>query len=422
MRLPVIMLIVLYVIALLIDFYILSDIRYSGREKNRKPLFPFREYYKTAPWLWIYSSVACLTLLTVAICLPRRDGASLHPIMWMLFIFLAIYIAKLGYLIGSLLGRIPRLWRGRRFDTRLWIGLPLAILLAFTFFWGAFYTRRHIEINEVTIDSSDLPKAFDGYKIVQFSDTHVDTWGNDTSFISKLVKTINEQNPDLIVFTGDIVSRQTSELIPFVEVFKKLKAKDGVYSILGNHDYGDYLHWPSDEAKAASLEELKLLQQQMGWKMLNNSLDTIRRGNEYIVIAGVENWGEPPFKQYGDLQSALPKESENPEDFVILLSHNPMHWHEEVSKNDAIDLTLSGHTHAMQTQLSLGNWRWSPSQWRYPEWSGLYKAKTPSGKDTELYVNIGAGEVGVPARFGTSYPEVTVFTLKSTSPHQDKTP
>lgn len=411
MRLPVLMLVILYCVAFAIDYYILCDIRDRGRGRHRRPLFPFSFYRTSAPWLWIYFSIACLILLTVAICLPRREASSLQPVLWMLYIFLTIYVGKLGYMIGSLIGRIPRLWHSHRWKTRKWVGIPLAVLFVFTFVWGATIGRRHIDVNEVEITSPLIPSSFNGYRIVQFSDAHVDTWGKDTTLMSEIVEGINAMHPDLIVFTGDIVSRRTSELYPFVSVFSRLKATDGVYSILGNHDYGDYFSWPSEESKKANVKEMISLQRKMGWHLLNNEADTIRRGDEYIIIAGVENWGEPPFKQYGDLSKALPQGTDYKDTFVILLSHNPAHWHEVVRYNRDIDLTLSGHTHAMQCQFSLGNIRWSPSQWRYPEWSGLYSYDS-SEHLSQLYVNIGVGEVGIPSRLGTAFPEVTIFTLK----------
>lgn len=412
MRLPVVILAVVYLVALAIDYYILCDLRYRGVGKSRRPLFPYRRYRFTAPWLQIYFSVACLAFLTVAISLPRRDGSSLHPIMWMLYLFLTVYAGKLGYIIGSAVGRIPQIWRSRRRDTRRWLGISLAALFVFTLTWGALIGRRHIDVKEVEINSPLLPSNFEGYRIVQFSDAHVDTWGNDTTFIAELVDGINALHPDMIVFTGDIVSRRTSEIYPFIKTFSRLKAPDGVYSILGNHDYGDYFNWPSEAAHKANVDEMIRIQKSMGWHLLNNSNDTIRRGDQYIVIAGVENWGEPPFKQYGSLTKALPEKSSNRDTFIMLLSHNPAHWHEIVRYNNDVDLTLSGHTHAMQCQFSIGNSRWSPSQWRYPEWSGLYSFGTNSGHLSQLYVNIGSGEVAMPSRIGTAFPEVTILTLR----------
>lgn len=413
MRLPVPMLLMLYLLPVLIDWYILADLRHSKHRETTEPLFPFRENFSKAPWIYIYTGVACLALLTVAVSLPRREGASLQPVWWLLYIFLTIYVGKLGYILGSLAGRIPQIWRAKRADTRMWLGLPLALLCVFTLVWGAVVGRRHIDVRQVTVESPDIPPTFDGYRIVQFSDTHVDTWGDDTTFVAELVDRINSLNPDLIVFTGDIVSRRTAEIRPFVKPFSRLRATDGIYSILGNHDYGDYYEWPSDKAKQESLDELIHIQEGFGWIMLNNASATIRSGSDSIVLIGVENWGEPPFPRYGDLGKATGG-SRDPDAFKILLSHNPMHWHSEVRRDNDIDLTLSGHTHAMQCLFSLGDYRFSPAQWRYPEWSGLYSSPAPEGKLSQLYVNIGAGEVAMPSRIGTAFPEITVITLRRT--------
>ncbi len=251
---------------------------------------------------------------------------------------------------------------------------------------------------------ADLPEDFDGYKIVQFSDFHVGTYGSDTAFVSEVVDVMNGLGADAIFFTGDIVNRRTGELTPFVKPLSRLHAPDGVYSILGNHDYGDYCTWESDADKAENLEEMKSLQKEMGWELLNNSTVYLREGADSIALVGVENWGEPPFKAYGDLDKAYPNQSDSV--FKILLTHNPMHWVERISGNDTvnIDLALSGHTHAMQMQIG----GWSPSKWRYPTWGGLYGDESGAHK---LYVNIGLGTVAIPARIGAT-PEITLITLK----------
>lgn len=410
MRLPVVILIAVYVLAIAVDLCILADFRWRPG-KSRRRLLPFRRFRFSAPWLYIFFSIACLALFTVAVSLPRRDDASLQPVWWMLYIFLTLFAGKIGYLIGSAVGRVPQIWRSRRRDTRMWLGLPLCFLCVFTLVWGALIGRRHIEIKEVSVSSPDLPAAFDGYRIVQFSDAHVDTWGEDTTFVARMVERINALRPDMIVFTGDIVSRRTSEILPFIQVLSRLNAPDGVYSVLGNHDYGDYYDWPSETMHRDNIQWMKRIQTSgLGWKLLDNTSDVIRHGTDSIRIIGVENWGEPPFRQYGDLAKA--RAGASPEEFVILLSHNPMHWHEVTSRDEEIDLTLSGHTHAMQCQFSLGNLRWSPSQWRYPEWSGLYSARTQGGRLSQLYVNIGSGEVAMPARIGTAFPEITLITLR----------
>lgn len=352
--------------------------------------------------------------------MPRRDASSaITPVMWMLFTYLTIYAAKFIYMICSLIGRLARLslritWK--QYPSR-WIGLGLAVIFLALMWIGAGHTRRHIEITREDFYSNKLPESYDGYKVVQLSDLHVGTWGEDTSFLKNLVDSVNAQNPDLIVFTGDIVNRQTDEILPFIEVLKGLKAKDGVYSILGNHDYGDYVDWDTPQAKAQNLQWLKDIQKEMGWKMLNNERTYLHKGQDSILLIGVENWGEPPFPQYGDLNKALPSEigegpHQNDSTYKLLLSHNPEHWNREVSKHTNIDLTLSGHTHAMQAMLKVGDWKWSPAKYRYDQWAGRYNRQNENGDDTEIYVNIGSGEVGMPARLLNAYPEITLITLK----------
>ena len=270
--------------------------------------------------------------------------------------------------------------------------------------WGALSNRFNIQVKEVEIPIKNLPATFDGFKIAQFSDLHTGTFGNQTKFVSRLVDEINNLNPDLIVFTGDIVNRNSNELIPFVSVLSRLQAKEGVISIMGNHDYGDYTTWESDKSKQENLKQLHNLEKKMGWDLLLNQSKNIYRGNDSILIIGVENIGDPPFHVYGSLEKAYANTS-TPQT-KILLSHNPAHWKNSIADNPGhkIDLTLSGHTHAMQVEL-LGM---SPAVFRYPTWSGLYHDKTTSNR---LYVNIGAGTVGLPMRIGAT-PEITLITLR----------
>ncbi len=402
MRTPLVLVIIVIIASLLIDWGIWRNVKLHAKRK---------QYSK----IYLVSSVICWVILIAALLYPKRDSDSdILPIMWILYYYAAVYIAKLVILIFILIGKIPKLWNGKSINTGLWCGLPLGILVIITAVWGACITRREIDVEKVTIYSSKLPEPFDGYRIVQFSDIHVGTWGKDTSFVSELVDSINAQAPDLIVFTGDIVNRKTSELEPFIDVLSRLHAKDGVFSVLGNHDYGDYISWDNPKEKVANLSYLKELQKKMGWKMLNNSFETLNRNNEEIELIGVENWGEPPFKQYGDLKKAYPVDSaRNLKDgrYKILLSHNPEHWRREVLKESNVDLTLSGHTHAMQLMIKFGSFRWSPSKYRYSQWGGLYEKLNNDGVPTSLYVNIGSGEVGIPARIG-AIPEITVITLR----------
>ena len=275
-------------------------------------------------------------------------------------------------------------------------GLTLAVVSIVMIIYGSFIGRTQFDVKEVTYSSSKLPSSFDGYRIVQLSDIHIGSWQGNASAIQNLVNLVNEQHPDLIVFTGDLVNHRAIELNDFQHILAGLKAKDGVYSILGNHDYGPYFRWKNKQEQDDNLSDLQQRQAAMGWKLLNNSHTILIQGNDSI---GVENEGEPPFSQYAD----LPKAMQGTEGmFQILLSHNPTHWRREVLPESDIDLMLAGHTHAMQ--LKLGNY--SPSSYIYPEWSGMYLEGTRG-----LYVNVGIGYVGLPFRFG-AWPEITVLTLR----------
>ena len=278
-------------------------------------------------------------------------------------------------------------------------GLTLAVVSIVMIIYGSFIGRTQFDVKEVTYSSSKLPSSFDGYRIVQLSDIHIGSWQGNASAIQNLVNLVNEQHPDLIAFTGDLVNHRAIELNDFQHILAGLKAKDGVYSILGNHDYGPYFRLKNKQEQDDNLSDLQQRQAAMGWKLLNNSHTILIQGNDSIALIGVENEGEPPFSQYAD----LPKAMQGTEGmFQILLSHNPTHWRREVLPESDIDLMLAGHTHAMQ--LKLGNY--SPSSYIYPEWSGMYLEGTRG-----LYVNVGIGYVGLPFRFG-AWPEITVLTLR----------
>lgn len=285
-----------------------------------------------------------------------------------------------------------------------------------TMWVGAGYTRHHIVVNRIDIESPSIPRPFNGYTIAQISDIHVGTWGNDTTFISNLVDSVNALHPDLIVFTGDIVNRETKELKPFIPVLSRLKAKDGVLSILGNHDYGDYMDWKTPEDREKNNRLLAIYEAEMGWHLMNNERKFLVKDNDSIMVIGIENWGDPPFPTYGDMEKSLSSSrdsvyNQNDNRYKILLTHNPEHWNRHISHETNIGLTLSGHTHAMQMMIDLGGWQWSPAKYRYELWGGLYDRLNDRGQKTQMYVNIGAGEVGMPARLFGAYPEISLFTL-----------
>lgn len=407
MRIPLVLALVLIALSVLIDIYITRDVRKSTR----------RDVWWKG---YLVSAVLCWIFMIVVLCLPKRSESSgIIPVMWMLYSYLSLYASKLVYVVVSLVGRLLRRVCGFRvkWHPAQWVGLFAALGVLAMMWVGIVFTRRNIVVNDVVISSPKIPVAFNGYTIAQISDLHVGTWGNDTTFISTLVDSVNSLHPDLIVFTGDIVNRKTDELAPFKGVLSRLKAKDGVLSILGNHDYGDYVDWSSPDDRTANNLLLAQNQAQMGWTLMNNERRFISRGNDSIMVIGVENWGDPPFPVYGDLEKALSSSvdsiyHQNDRRFKILLTHNPEHWNQIVSHTTNIDLSLAGHTHAMQMMLQFGKWKWSPARYRYEQWGGLYERLNDNGQLSRLYVNIGAGEVGMPSRLLSAYPEITLLTLR----------
>ena len=265
--------------------------------------------------------------------------------------------------------------------------------------WGTLIGVSNFEVREVEYASPDLPKGFDGYRVLQLSDIHIGSWQERPEAIQRLVELVNRQQADVILFTGDLVNQRSDELQGFTDVLAKLSAPDGVYSVLGNHDYGDYYHWSSPQDKEKNLDALKCLQADMGWRLLNNEHVLLHHKGDSIALIGVENDGEPPFSQHAELAHAM-QGTEGL--FSLLMSHNPTHWRREVIPATGIQLMLAGHTHAMQSIL-FGR---SLAELKYPEWAGFYH----EGGQT-LYVNIGIGYVGLPFRFGAN-PEITVITLR----------
>lgn len=408
MRIPVLSAILLIVLTVASDLYILKDIRQYLSGKNK------RVWYRT---YWIFA-ILCWALVVVTLALPRQsEDHSILAIMWLLFSILSLYIPKFIYCICSLVGRLFGIKKRRKINYGSLTGVALGGIVFIVMWWGVMFTRHDIVVNQVEIASSKLPESFDGFKVLQFSDAHVGTWGTDTTFVSRLVDSINSRNADLIVFTGDIVNRKSSELDSFTSVFKRLKAPYGVIAIHGNHDYGGYVKWKDPSDANRDVAQLDSMMRSIGWRVLNNRTDFVKAGQDSIVVIGVENWGEPPFNQLGDLGKSYPENKDNLKGlndymFKILLTHNPEHWSQVATKISNIDLSLAGHTHAMQIMLKAGDWKWSPSQYRYDHWAGLYKDKAKDGNPMNLYVNIGCGEVGFPARIGAAKPELTLFVLK----------
>ena len=353
-------------------------------------------------WSRLYASISVLITLfiIIVVSLPRRDGSDgqLLFVMWSLFSYFSIYLPKYTFLLSRIL-----CFKKKIVKYVSPIGLLLGCICAILMWWGALINRNKVDIEEVAVEIKDLPASFDDYKIAQISDLHLGTFNGDTIFVSKLVDIINTLDVDLVTFTGDIVNRKSDELLPYESLLSRIQAKDGVFSVLGNHDYGDYLDWATPKDKEENLRLMYEINQRMGWDLLLNESKYLYRGNDSIVVIGVENIGDPPFKVYGSLGEA--NQSLADSTIKILLTHNPAHWEQDIKDNKKynIALTLSGHTHAMQIEL----FGFSPSMFRYNYWKGLYK----DSLNRYLYVNVGAGTVAMPMRIGAT-PEITVLTLK----------
>jgi uncharacterized protein len=274
--------------------------------------------------------------------------------------------------------------------------------------FGVGITNRYrYRVRKVRMAFDNLPASFKGLKIVQISDIHTGSFDNHDAVLHGIERVMHQQ-ADIILFTGDLVNNVCDEVDDrYKQIYSKLKAPMGVYSTLGNHDYGDYVEWPSPEAKRENLERLKGVHKEVGWRLLMNEHVVLERGDDKIAIVGIENWGNKAhFPKYGDMRKAYEGLPEKNVPFKVLLSHDPSHWRGEVlEKYPDVDLMLSGHTHGMQFGIDSKIFKWSPVQYIYNEWAGLYK----EGKQS-LYVNRGFGFLGYPGRLGI-LPEITVIEL-----------
>lgn len=283
------------------------------------------------------------------------------------------------------------------------LGLIFATLFFVLIAYGIYYGKFDFEVRKVEIKSEKIPEGFEDFKIAHITDFHLGGfWGNEDQ-VDKIVDLINEQNADIIVFTGDFVNNVAGEAEKFVGSLSRLKAKQGMFSILGNHDYGDYLKWENEGLKKANLEKLISIKDSIGFNLLLNRSIKLIKDNDTINLIGVENWGKPPFPQYGNLKKAL--QNVDQQKFDILLSHDPTHWEAEVLDSTEIDLTLSGHTHGAQFGLEVNGIRWSPVSLRYNHWGGLYQKN-----NQRLFVSTGIGFIGFPGRIGMP-PEIVVYNL-----------
>lgn len=284
-----------------------------------------------------------------------------------------------------------------------WLGLGIGGGLYTSLIYG-FTNKYNYNVKKVKLSFDNLPAAFKGLKVVQISDIHSGSF-SDKEAVLRGVKKIQSLHPDLILFTGDLVNNEATEMADYMDVFDKLSAPLGVYSVFGNHDYGDYAHWPTPQAKVDNLENLKKVHASLGWRLLLDEHVPIEKDGQQFGLIGIQNWSAlKRFPKYGNLPKAYEGAEKYP--FKILMSHDPTHWDAEVRTRFAdIDLTLAGHTHGMQFGVELPGFRWSPVEYVYRQWAGLYE----EGKQ-KLYVNRGYGFIGYPGRVGI-LPEITLFEL-----------
>lgn len=381
--------------------------------------------------IWIYVVYVVLLLLTLwsLYAFPHygRNSWPSVSLKYFVNIFIGVFIGKVLVaaimLLTDILMAIPNLVsflysfknhpvgnppEGSRLIGRFTFISQTALLIGGALTAGLVYGMRNryrYNLTKVKLTLKDLPDEFKGLRIIQISDVHSGSFDDPTA-VSDGVEAILNEKPDLILFTGDLVNDRAIEIEPYLNVFSKLKAPMGVYSVLGNHDYGDYFRWPSDEEKKKNLEQLKQHHAEMGWRLLVNEHVLLERNEKQIALIGIENWGARGFTKYGDMKKAVAGLENSNVPVKILLSHDPSHWDAEVRKDYRdIALTLSGHTHGMQFGIEIPGFKWSPVQYVYKKWAGLYKEE-----NQYLYVNRGFGFIGYQGRLGI-LPEITLIEL-----------
>lgn len=368
------------------------------------------------PFIMVYWGFTILMLILLiragTLFQQMRDPARFFGVMLIMGIFLMLYLPKLLFnstqFISDLVLGMGRLLHKDAGSYRNWFLIPgavLGLLLFISFGWGMIRGQTNVKVFTKSIDMPELPKSFDGLKIVQLSDIHLAGFYHNPDHIRKVVKMVNQLEPDLVLFTGDLVHNFSEEVDPFVQILNGLKAPLGKFAILGNHDYGHYYQWESVAEEEANLERVKMQFRASGFDLLLNEHRTISLNGDSLQLLGVENWGKPPFPQLGNLSEAMA--GTDPKLVRILMSHDPSHWDLQVREKEEIALTLSGHTHGMQFGIEIGDFKWSPSKWTYKHWAGLYKEN-----GQYLYVNRGLGYTGFPGRIGIM-PEITVLTLRT---------
>ncbi len=400
---------------ILLDFYVFQAVKvvtHSAGSKTRTIIFVT---------YWSISAIAIIVLLILPY-LPFQHQSKLFRTT-VFAIIAGLFFAKVIAAIFFLIDDIRRLiqWvagklffrntEGETFQSDKisrsvflsWAGMIAGGGLFGSLIYG-FGNKYRYHIKRLSLSFTNLPQSFKGLKVVQLSDIHSGSF-TDKKAVMKGVEMVLNEKPDLILFTGDLVNNKSDEMEDYMDVFDKLKAPMGVYSTLGNHDYGDYTKWDSEAEKKANLERLKQIHAELGWRLLVNEHVVLEKGSDQIALIGVENWSaKAGFQRYGDLKKAYEGSADHR--FKILMSHDPSHWDAQVRKSyKDIDLTLAGHTHGMQFGIEIPGFKWSPVQYVYKQWAGLYE-EGPQ----KLYVNRGYGFIGYPGRVGI-LPEITVFEL-----------
>lgn len=399
---------------ILLDLYVFQIVKTvsGGSPKTRSIIF-------TSYWVISVAAIIILFILPLLNLDNFSKGVRSTVFAVIIGLFLAKLIASVFFLVDDirrgiqwLVGKVffrntegEGMEEGKisRSVFLSWFGLAVGGTLFTSLLYG-FSNKYNYKVKKVKLNFPNLPGSFKGIRIVQISDIHSGSFTNKAA-VEKGVQKILELKPDLILFTGDLVNNESGEMQDYIDVFSQLKAPMGVYSILGNHDYGDYKHWDSAEAKKANLDWLKQIHSQLGWRLLLDENVTLQRNNEQVALIGIQNWSAlKRFPKYGNLQKAYEGSAHLP--FKILMSHDPTHWDAEVRpKYGDIDLMLAGHTHGMQFGVEIPGFKWSPVQYVYKQWAGLYE----EGQQ-KLYVNRGYGFIGYPGRVGI-LPEITLFEL-----------
>ncbi len=374
-------------------------------------------------WWWLYLSIATFLLINLFIGLLQFDRSrgfsTYETYSFGLFFAMAVFQLMVGGmllledLIRGMKGLInivsqtttsDNLYLPKRRAFISQLAIALGMIPSGALIYGMLKGKYNYQVLRYTLTYDDLPQSFDGYQITQISDIHSGSFDNAEK-VQYGIDLINQQESDIILFTGDLVNNIAKEMRPWQNQFSTLSARHGVFSVLGNHDYGDYYQWPSEQDKVDNMNQLSTLQKEMGWTLLRNEHHFIQRGKERLALLGVENWGTG-FKRAGDLEKTL--ENVEEKDFKILMSHDPSHWEAQVLPHAfPIHLTLSGHTHGMQFGIEIPGWiKWSPVKWRYKQWAGVYE----QGQQ-KINVNRGFGFLAYPGRFGM-WPEISVITLR----------